>query len=108
MVQAEDHEDLRRAVRELCQHFPDSYWRTVDQQRAYPEAFVEAITSAGYLGALIPREYDGLGMSLVEASIILEEINRSGGNASPSYAQMYTMGTLLRHGSEAQLHQCRG
>src|SRR5881227_3192658 len=102
MVQAEAHAELRLAVRALCQQFPDSYWRELDQQRAYPEAFVRALTEAGYLGALIPREYGGLGMSLVEASIILEEINRSGGNAGPAHAQMYTMGTLLRHGSDAQ------
>src|SRR5438128_2266034 len=102
MVHTEAHGDLRLAVRELCRRFPASYWRELDQQRAYPEAFVQAMTEAGYLGALIPREYGGLGMSLVEASIILEEINRSGGNAGPAHAQIYTMGTLLRHGSEEQ------
>ncbi|MFL5659956.1 MAG: acyl-CoA dehydrogenase family protein [Ktedonobacteraceae bacterium] len=102
MTHTEAHEDLRLAVRALCQRFPDSYWRELDQQRTYPEAFVQAMTEAGYLGALIPKEYGGLGMSLVEASIILEEINRSGGNAGPYHAQVYTMGTLLRHGSEAQ------
>ncbi len=101
-MSAEAFEDLRRGVRELCQQFPNSYWRELDQQRAYPEAFVQAMTKAGYLGALIPEEYGGLGMSVVEASIILEEINRSGGNAGPYHAQVYTMGTLLRHGSEAQ------
>ncbi len=102
MAQTESHPELRFAVRALCQQFPDSYWSELDQQRAYPQAFVRALTEAGYLGALIPQEYGGLGMSLVEASIILEEINRSGGNAGPSHAQMYTMGTLLRHGSEGQ------
>src|SRR5437764_3013298 len=102
MAPIELHAGLRLAVRALCRQFPDSYWRELDQQRAYPDAFVRALTEAGYLGALIPQEYGGLGMSLVEASIILEEINRSGGNAGPSHAQMYTMGTLLRHGSEAQ------
>jgi len=102
MVQVEAHAELRLAVRALCQQFPDSYWRELDQQRAYPEAFVRALTEAGYLGALIPKEYGGLGMSLVEASIILEEINRSGGNAGPAHAEMYTMGTLLRHGSQEQ------
>ncbi|GAC1404335.1 MAG: acyl-CoA dehydrogenase family protein [Ktedonobacteraceae bacterium] len=102
MVSTEAHEELRLAVRELCRRFPDSYWRELDQQRAYPEIFVQAMTEAGYLGALIPKEYGGLGMSLVEASIILEEINRSGGNAGPYHAQVYTMGTLLRHGSEVQ------
>ena len=102
MVQLEAHAELRSAVRALCQQFPDSYWRELDQQRAYPETFVRALTKTGYLGALIPKEYGGLGMSLVEASIILEEINRSGGNAGPAHAQVYTMGTLLRHGSEEQ------
>ena len=102
MAAGERHAELRLAVRTLCQQFPESYWRELDQQRAYPEAFVRALTKAGYLGALIPREYGGLGMSLVEASIILEEVNRSGGNAGPYHAQVYTMGTLLRHGSEAQ------
>ena len=102
MSYPEAHEDLRMAVRQLCQRFPDSYWRELDQQHAYPEAFVQAMTEAGYLGALIPKEYGDLGMSLVEASIILEEINGSGGVAGPYHAQMYTMGTLLRHGSQAQ------
>ena len=102
MAQTKSHMELRLAVRALCQQFPGSYWRELDQQRAYPEAFVRALTEAGYLGALIPQEYGGLGMSLVDASIILEEINRSGGNTGPYHAQVYTMGTLLRHGSEAQ------
>jgi acyl-CoA dehydrogenase len=96
------HADLRAAVRRLCKRFPDSYWRELDRERAYPEAFVKAMTEAGFLGALIPREYGGLGLSLTEASVILEEVNRSGGNAGPYHAQVYTMGTLLRHGSEAQ------
>src|SRR5947209_17816332 len=100
MAAGERHAELRLAVRTLCQQFPESYWRELDQQRAYPEAFVRALTKAGYLGALIPKEYGGLGMGLVEASIILEEINRSGGNAGPAHAAMYTMGTLLRYGSE--------
>ncbi len=102
MLYSESSDDLRSGVRELCRQFPNSYWRELDLQRAYPEAFVQAMTRAGYLGAVIPREYGGLGMSVVEASIILEEINRSGGNAGPYHAQVYTMGTLLRHGSEAQ------
>ena len=102
MAPTESHVGLQLAVRTLCQQFPESYWRELDQQRAYPEAFVHALTRAGYLGALIPKEYGGRGMSLVEASIILEEINRSGGNAGPCHAQMYTMGTLLRHGSQMQ------
>jgi acyl-CoA dehydrogenase len=102
MAPIESHAGLRLAMQTLCQQFPESYWRELDQQRAYPEAFVHTLMEAGYLGALIPREYGGRGMSLVEASIILEEINRSGGNAGPCHAQMYTMGTLLRHGSQAQ------
>jgi acyl-CoA dehydrogenase len=93
---------LRGELRELCAQFPTTYWRELDQQRAYPEAFVGALTSAGYLGALIPRAFGGRGMSLAEASVIVEEINHSGGNAGPYHAQMYTMGTLLRHGSEEQ------
>lgn len=96
------HGDLRAAVRELCQSFPDSYWRELDVRRAYPEAFVKALTDAGYLAALIPEEYGGSGLGVTEASIILEEINHSGANAGACHAQMYTMGTLLRHGSDAQ------
>jgi len=96
------HQDLRAGVRDLCKGFPDSYWRELDAQRAYPEAFVKALTDAGYLAALIPEEYGGSGLGVAEASIILEEINHSGGNAGACHAQMYTMGTLLRHGSEAQ------
>jgi acyl-CoA dehydrogenase len=96
------YEDLRAAVRDLCMAFPDSYWRELDGQRAYPDAFVKALTAAGYLAALIPETYGGAGLGMAEASIILEEINRSGANAAACHAQMYTMGTLLRHGSEAQ------
>lgn len=96
------HEELRQGVRAVCKEFPDEYWRKLDVERAYPEAFVNALTQAGFLAALIPEEYGGSGLSMTEASIILEEINRSGGNAGPCHAQMYTMGTLLRHGSEEQ------
>jgi len=96
------HRDLRSAVRDLCKAFPDSYWRALDAERAYPERFVKALTEAGYLAALIPEEYGGSGLGVTEASIILEEINRSGGNAGACHAQMYTMGTLLRHGSDVQ------
>ncbi len=96
------HQDLRSGVRDLCKAFPDSYWRELDAQRAYPDAFVRALTGAGYLAALIPEEFGGSGLGVTEASVILEEINRSGGNAGACHAQMYTMGTLLRHGSEAQ------
>ena len=101
-MSADLHQDLRRGVRDLCKAFPDSYWRDLDAARAYPEAFVRALTEAGYLAALIPEEYGGSGLGVTEASIILEEVNRSGGNAGACHAQMYTMGTLLRHGSEAQ------
>src|SRR5581483_5219061 len=96
------HADLRRGVRDLCQAYPDSYWRDLDRERAYPDAFVRALTEAGYLAALVPEEYGGAGLGVTEASIILEEINRSGGNAGACHAQMYTMGTLLRHGSADQ------
>jgi acyl-CoA dehydrogenase len=99
---SELHGDLRRAVRDLCKAFPDAYWRELDAARAYPGAFVKALTDAGYLAALIPEEYGGSGLGVTEASVILEEINRSGGNAAACHAQMYTMGTLLRHGSDAQ------
>lgn len=96
------HNDLRTAVRELCARFPDSYWRELDAREAYPEEFVKTLTNAGYLAALIPEELGGSGLGVAEASIILEEVNRSGGNSAACHAQMYTMGTLLRHGSEEQ------
>ncbi len=99
---ADTPQELRGAVRELCQSFPDAYWRDLDARRAYPEAFVKALTEAGYLAALIPEEFGGSGLGLADAAVILEEINRSGGNAGACHAQMYTMGTLLRHGSDAQ------
>src|SRR3954469_9963583 len=96
------HEELRQSVRAVCNKFPDSYWRELDAKLAYPEEFVNEITRNGFLAALIPEEYGGSGLGIIEASIILEEINRSGGNAGACHAQMYTMGTLLRHGSDAQ------
>ena len=96
------HEELRHSVRAICKKFPDEYWRKLDAEQAYPEAFVNALTESGFLAALIPEEYGGSGLSLIEASIIMEEINRSGANAGACHAQMYTMGTLLRHGSEEQ------
>jgi acyl-CoA dehydrogenase len=102
VARVESHQDLRTAVRDLCKAFPDSYWRELDAQRAYPDAFVQALTAAGYLAALIPEEFGGAGLGVAEASVIMEEINRSGANAGACHAQMYTMGTLLRHGSEAQ------
>jgi acyl-CoA dehydrogenase len=96
------HEELRQSVRAICKDYPDSYWRELDAKNAYPEEFVNALTKAGFLAALIPEEYGGSGLSVTEASIIMEEINRSGANAGACHAQMYTMGTLLRHGSEEQ------
>ena len=96
------HADIRDAVRALCAQFPDEYHRRIDQARAYPEAFVDALTKAGWLAAMIPVEYGGSGLGLAEASVVMEEINRSGGNSGACHGQMYNMGTLLRHGSEAQ------
>src|SRR5579871_6581512 len=96
------HESLRKGVREVCARFPDPYWRELDAQRAYPTEFVKTLTESGYLAALIPEEYGGAGLGITEAGIILEEINRSGCNSGACHAQMYTMGTLLRHGSPEQ------
>jgi acyl-CoA dehydrogenase len=96
------HHQLKSAVGELCRNFPDAYWRELDSKRAYPQEFVQALTRAGYMATLIPEEYGGAGLGITEAAIILEEIHRSGGNAAACHAQMYIMGTLLRHGSEAQ------
>ncbi|MBX3010862.1 MAG: acyl-CoA/acyl-ACP dehydrogenase [Caldilineaceae bacterium] len=95
-------DELRFHVRRLCAAFPGTYWQEMDAAHAYPAAFVQAMTTAGYLAALIPEEYGGGGSTLTEASVILEEINRSGGNAAACHAQMYIMGTLLRYGSAAQ------
>ena len=96
------YQDIRDAIRDLCKQFPDEYFRKVDQERGYPEEFVKALTEAGWLAALIPQEYGGSGLGLTEASIIMEEINRCGGNSGACHGQMYNMGTLLRHGSQAQ------
>jgi acyl-CoA dehydrogenase len=96
------HEALRRGVREVCARFPNEYWRRLDAERRYPQEFVAAMTEAGYLAALVPEEYGGMGLDLSAACAILEEVNRSGANAGPAHAQMYTMGTLLRHGSKEQ------
>jgi acyl-CoA dehydrogenase len=98
----EDHADLRQSVRSLCARYPTTYWRKLDAQSQYPTEFVDELTRAGYLGALIPEEYGGSNLPLRAAAVILEEINRSGCVASPGHAQMYIMGTLLRHGSEEQ------
>ena len=95
-------QDLRDAIRDLCSRYPDAYWREVDARRGYPETFVDALTGAGWLASLIPQEYGGSGLGLAEASVIMEEINRSGGNAGACHGQMYNMGTLLRHGSDEQ------
>jgi acyl-CoA dehydrogenase len=98
----DQYQDIRDAVRALCAEFPDEYHREIDAQRGYPEAFVDALTRAGWLAAMIPQEYGGAGLGLTEASVIMEEINRSGGNSGACHGQMYNMGTLLRHGSAAQ------
>ncbi len=100
--QDRSYTEIRDAVRALCAEFPDSYHREVDSRRAYPEAFVDALTKAGWMAALIPQEYGGSGLGLAEASVIMEEINRCGGNSGACHGQMYNMGTLLRHGSKAQ------
>jgi acyl-CoA dehydrogenase len=97
----EELADIRRAVRELCDRFDGSYWRDLEPD-TYPEAFVTALTEAGWLAALIPEQYGGSGLTLTAASVVLEEINASGGNAAACHAQMYTLGTLLRHGSDEQ------
>lgn len=102
MTRNERYPEIRDAVRDLCRQFPDDYHRRIDEVRGYPEAFVDALTQAGWLAALIPTEYGGSGLGLAEASVIMEEINRSGGNSGACHGQMYNMGTLLRHGSEAQ------
>jgi acyl-CoA dehydrogenase len=96
------HAELKTAVAELCRSFPDTYWRELDAKRAYPAEFVDALTKAGYMATLIPEAYGGAGLGVTEATIVLEEIHRSGGNAGACHAQMYIMGTLLRHGSEEQ------
>ncbi|MDN5920878.1 MAG: acyl-CoA dehydrogenase family protein, partial [Pseudonocardia sp.] len=94
--------DLRDTVDRICRHFPDQYWRDLDRDRRYPEEFVAALTTTGCLGALIPEEYGGLGLGLGDASVLLEQMHANGANAAPVHAQLYTMGAVLRHGSEAQ------
>ena len=98
----ENYRDIREGVRSLCAEFPAEYHRDVDRRRAYPEKFVDALTRAGWMAALIPQEYGGAGLGLTEASVIMEEINRSGGNSGACHGQMYNMNTLIRHGSEEQ------
>ena len=98
----ESHAELRDAVRGLCRNFDSAYWQKIDEARAYPEAFVDALTKAGWMSALIPEEHGGSGLTLTEASVIMEEITRSGGNAGCCHGQMYNMNTLLRNGSPEQ------
>jgi acyl-CoA dehydrogenase len=99
---SDQFQDIREAVRDLCQQFSGDYFRKIDEARGYPETFVDALTKAGWLAALIPQEYGGSGLGLTEASVIMEEINRTGGNSGACHGQMYNMGTLLRHGSAEQ------
>ena len=99
---SDKYQDIRDAVRALCGEFPDAYFREIDEKRGYPEAFVDALTKAGWMAALIPQEYGGSGLGLAEASVIMEEINRNGGNSGACHGQMYNMNTVLRSGSEAQ------
>ncbi|GAC1342626.1 MAG: acyl-CoA dehydrogenase family protein [Myxococcales bacterium] len=101
-MQETPFQEIRESVRGLCKGFDSAYWQKMDRDRAYPDAFVRALTEAGFLAGLIPPEYGGTGLSLAEASVILEEINRCGGNSGACHGQMYNMGTVLRHGSEAQ------
>lgn len=102
MMENTEHEMIRKSVGSLCERFPEDYWRELDDKNAYPTAFVQALTEEGWLSVLIPEEYGGAGLGMKEACIILEEINRSGGNAGACHAQMYTMGALLRYGNEDQ------
>ena len=102
LQESELRRDLRSTVDQIARDFPGEYWRELDRDHLYPEKFVDALTKTGCLGALVPEEYDGLGLDLGDASVILEQINASGGNSGPIHAQMYIMGTLLRHGSEEQ------
>ena len=97
-----NYQDLRDAMRDLCAQYPDQYWRKIDEARGYPEAFVDALTQAGWMATLIPEQFGGSGLGLAEASVVMEEINRNGGNAGACHGQMYNMNTLLRHGSDAQ------
>src|SRR5512147_2037273 len=99
---SQSHPEIRESVRKLCDGFPSEYWRSLDRERAYPTAFVQALTEAGFLSVLIPEEYGGSGLGLRAATAVLEEIHRSGCNGGACHAQMYTMGTILRHGSPAQ------
>src|SRR3954470_2955249 len=97
-----EQQQIREEIKRVCKEFPDAYWREIDSKKDYPEAFVRKLSELGWLAALIPEEFGGTGLGITEASIILEEINRSGGVATACHAQMYTMGTLLRHGNADQ------
>ena len=99
---SDEQKALKAAVYDLCKQYPAEYWRELDTKREYPEAFVSELTKAGYLAVLIPEEYGGGGLGIMEAALILEEIGRAGGNPAACHAQMYIMGTVLRHGTEAQ------
>ena len=99
---SDQQKSIREAVRDVCRKYPDTYWREIDSQKGYPEEFVKELTRLGWLSVLVPEEYGGGGLGVTEASIVLEEINRSGGSGAVCHAQMYTMGTLLRHGSDEQ------
>ncbi|MGE0060337.1 MAG: acyl-CoA dehydrogenase family protein, partial [Dehalococcoidia bacterium] len=101
-TRSEEQQAIRAAIRDLCKDFPGDYWRETDVNRRYPTEFVNALTEAGWLAALIPEQYGGAGLGITEAAIILEEINHSGGMAAVAHAQMYVMGTLLKHGNEDQ------
>src|SRR6266568_1170648 len=101
----DDQKALKAAVYDLCKQYSAEYWRELDAKREYPDAFINDLTKAGYLAVLIPQEYGGAGLGIMEAALILEEINRSGGNGGACHAQMYIMGTVLRHGSEPQKRQ---
>ena len=100
-----DYQDIRDAVQQLCQDYPGEYWRQCDRDQAYPQAFVQVLTDSGYLAALIPEEYGGSGLPISAGAAILETIHHAGCNAAACHAQMYTMGTLLRHGSDEQKQQ---
>src|SRR3954470_10407008 len=102
MELGEEYPEIRESVRRICADFPGSYWRELDEKEAYPSEFVKAMTEAAFLSALIPEEYGGGGLPLRAAGVVLEEIHASGGNAGATHAQMYTMGTVLRHGSAEQ------
>ena len=105
MDKLQSHQEVRDGVRAVCKEFNSAYWQRIDEARGFPDEFVNALTQAGWLAALIPEEYGGSGLSLTEASVIMEEINRSGGNSGACHGQMYNMGTLLRHGSKSQKQQ---